>query len=85
MINPTYDNVLIVEAEVETTTASGIIIQGGVDTGLKPGVVSAVGPLVDVVKPGDKVYLPWGDAKPVTVEGKKAAIISQVKILGIMS
>jgi co-chaperonin GroES (HSP10) len=84
MIHPTYDNVLIVEAEDETVTSGGLIIQGGLDTGLKPGIVAAIGPLVEVVKPGDKVYVPWNEARPVTVEGKKGAIIAQIKILGIV-
>lgn len=84
-INPTYDHVVVAESELQQTTKGGIFIASGADTGLKPGLVKAVGPDVDIVKPGDKIYLPWSDAKPLTIDGEKLAIIRQGFILGIVA
>lgn len=82
-MKPLRDNVLVVQAEVETTTASGLIISGGVNTGMKPGKVIAVGPDVQDVKVDDTVYLRWSDSLPVSYQGREAGITAEEKILAV--
>jgi co-chaperonin GroES (HSP10) len=80
MLRPTSANLFVTEAEVKTTTSTGIILTGGIDTGLKPAVVVATGPdaLSEI---GSKCYVNWKDAQPVTYDGVQGAIISEESVL----
>lgn len=81
-MKPTYDNVFVTETEAKTTTASGIILTQDQTTGMKPAKVVAVGPDCIHTRPGDVVYLNWGDSVGVTDKyGTKGAILSEKNIL----
>ena len=82
-------NVLVTEVEKEATTAGGIILTdpSKLDKATQPGLVLAISPEVDevgTVQPGDQVYLTWSESQPVTVDGKKAAIIHYKHIKAIL-
>ena len=72
-------NVLVTELEAPSTTAGGIILSGAeIDKASKPAIVLSVS--LEVANQGDlsvgnEVYLKWHESMPVTIDGKKAAII----------
>lgn len=76
-MKPLNDYVLLVETPIESTTSSGIVLAGDVETGSKPGTVVAVGVNVPntIVKEGDRVAVKWADGLPVTHDGKKGALV----------
>ena len=94
MLNPLNDNVVLEIVEVETTTASGIILSG---ESAKPkhseGKVIAVGNgkrLVDgtlaplTVQEGQRVIYNGFSGTKVTHHGKELVIISEDNILAIV-
>ena len=83
-MKPTQDNVFVTEVEEEKVTATGIILTGSAETGVKPALVLAVGPEVSEVEAGNKVYLRWGEGLPVTHQGTKGVIISQKNIVAVI-
>ena len=82
-MKPTFNNVFVIEHELDNTTESGIILTGTVETGLKPGVVQSAGPECSTVKPADIVYLKWSEAVAVTHKGIKGALVSESSILAV--
>jgi co-chaperonin GroES (HSP10) len=70
-----HDNVLVTEDKAEKTTEAGLILTADVTTGNKPARVIAVGPQVDTLIPGAKVYLKWSEAMPVELDGLKCAVV----------
>ena len=54
-MKPLKNYILVVQAEIETKTAGGLILTGSVETGSKPAVVKEVGPEVINVNIGDKL------------------------------
>lgn len=58
-IRPLKNKVALKEFITESTTSSGLVLMGGTGSTPEFGVV-AVGPLVDCVKVGDRVYIEMG-------------------------
>jgi co-chaperonin GroES (HSP10) len=84
-ITPLKKKVLVAENKRETTTDSGIIIEGrDVQGNSKSGTVLAVGPLVTLVKVGDKILLEWNKAQIVTVDGSQRVVIDEDNIVAVM-
>jgi co-chaperonin GroES (HSP10) len=52
------DDFLVVEPLDESETASGLIVPMNETTQVRTGIVSAVGPEVETIEPGDKVLFP---------------------------
>ena len=52
------DDFLVVEPLDETETASGLIVPMNEATQVRTGIVSAVGPEIEGIEPGDKVLFP---------------------------
>jgi co-chaperonin GroES (HSP10) len=82
-------NVLVTEVEKETTTSGGIILTdpSKLDKATQPGLVLAISPEVQdmgTIDQGDQVYLTWGEAQPVNVDGKKAAIVHYSHIKAVL-
>ena len=69
------NNVLVTQAEAETTTAAGIILQGDMTSGNKPAVVIAFGDDVTCLQQQNKVFLDWSKSMPVELDGLKCAIV----------
>lgn len=82
---PLKDKVLVAENKRETTTASGIVLEGAQGLGeSKTGTVLAIGPLVTEVKVGDKIMLEWTKAAVVTIDGNQRVIIKQEDIVAVL-
>jgi co-chaperonin GroES (HSP10) len=73
------NNVLVTQAEAETTTAGGIILQNDISSGNKPAVVISYGNGERVTEMQlvveNKVFLDWSKAMPVELDGLKCAVI----------
>lgn len=78
------DNVLVVEAAKETTTTMGIILTSDVSKASKPGLIMSVGPEVEGIEAGDRVFLDWGKSLPVDVEGRQGVIIAAEHIKAVL-
>lgn len=84
-VRPLGKKVLIAEIKRESTTASGIIIEGR-DAGgeSRSGKVLAIGPEVESVKVDDKVLLEWNKAAVVTVDGAQRVMILEEHIVAVL-
>jgi chaperonin GroES len=83
-IRPMNDRVLVAENKKDTTTASGIVIEGTRGTGdTAKATVLAVGPEVKDVKVGDVVLLDWAKASPVKVGDVQRAMIKEEFIIAV--
>ena len=82
-----HNNVLVAEAQKESTTAGGIILTGDIDKAVKPAVVLGVSVAVANAHPeltiGTEVYINWKESMPITIKNEKAAIINidHVKVI----
>ena len=83
-MTPTYDNVFVTQVERRTTTASGIILTGEVESGLKPAKILAIGPDCVISAVGAECYVKWGDTAPITEHGTQGAVVSETKILAFI-
>jgi co-chaperonin GroES (HSP10) len=85
IVTPIKKKVLVAENVRESTTASGIIVEGAQGLGeSKTGTVLAVGPDVTEVKVGDVIYLEWSKAKICVVEGSQRVIIEEQDIVAVV-
>ena len=82
-INPLHDKVIIKREEKESTTESGIILSGTIETKPLQGLVVAAGPLALDVKFGDYVMFAQGGDE-VNLEGENYLMISESLILGVL-
>lgn len=78
------EQVLVTEVKKETTTASGIILSGSTSKAAQPALVLAVGPDVDGIEKGDRVYLEWPKSMAVDWNGSPAAIIDSCWIKAVL-
>lgn len=78
------NNILVKEVEVEQTTSSGIILDKPLESGNKPALVVEVSDDVLYVKPGDKIYIQWKEAFPMSHNGESMAIVSEDKVESII-
>ena len=84
IIKPLKDKLLIAEGKKDTTTESGIILDGRGLGNTTPGIVLAIGPDVLEVREGDTVYLDWSKSKPVTVNDAQRVMISESEIIAVL-
>jgi len=84
-VRPLGKKVLIAEIKRQSTTASGIIIEGR-DVGgeSRSGKVLAIGPDFESVKVDDKVLLEWNKAAVVTVDGAQRVMILEEHIVAVL-
>jgi co-chaperonin GroES (HSP10) len=83
-IFPLKKQILIKANAQETTTASGLIIEGSGLVDSRTATVIRVGPDVTTVKPGYLVYINWTKALPVKIEGKEFSFIEEDNLVAIM-
>lgn len=84
-IIPLNGRVLVAERRPETTTASGILIEGVRGLGLTHSAkVLAVGSDVTDVSVDDEIYLDWSKASPVKIDGLQRAIVKHEDILAVV-
>jgi len=82
---PLGKKVLIAEIKRESTTSSGIIIEGkdaGGDS--RSGKVLAVGPEVTSVSVDDKVLLEWNKAAVVSIDGAQRVVVLEGHIVAVL-
>ena len=84
IVRPLKDKVLIAEGKKDTTTESGIILDGRGLGNTTPGIVVAIGPDVKEVKVGDTVYLDWSKSKPVNVNNNQRVMISESEVIAVV-
>lgn len=77
-------NVLVTETETEQKTASGIILTESIDNASKPGLVLSVGPEVNHILRGQRVFLDWSKSMPVNVDGHAAVIVEAEHIKAVL-
>jgi len=77
-------NVLVTETETEQKTASGIILTESIDNASKPGLVLSVGPEVNHIMKGQRVFLDWNKSMPVNVDGHAAVIVEAEHIKAVL-
>ena len=82
-LQPLKDQVLVAENKRKTTTASGIILEGGTGES-RSGTVIAVGPKVEDVKVGDVIYLLWNKSQVVVVDGAQRVLIKEEDIVAVV-
>jgi len=85
MITMLRTNVLVTETEKEESSAGGIILTESITKGSKPALVLAVGPEVENIEKGDRVFLKWDEALPVDVKGNGGAIIDVQHIKAVLN
>lgn len=83
-VKPLKKMVLIAEQKRETTTESGLIIEGRATADMAKGIVLAVGPEVTDVKVGDVILPEWGKSSPVTIDGIQRAMIKEEFIIAVV-
>ena len=81
--------VLVTEVEKPKTSEGGIILTdpSKLDKATQPGLVLVISPDVaetETIQVGDQVYLTWTESQPVTIDGKKAAIIHYKHIKAVL-
>ena len=84
-IKPMNNRILVAENKKETTTASGIVIEGARGVGdTAKATVLAIGPQVKDVKVGDVVLLDWAKASPVKVGDAQRAMVKEEFIIAVV-
>lgn len=83
-IKPLKDRLLVAENKTETTTESGIILEGANSVReSKKATVLAIGPDVKEVKVGDVILLEWHKAQVVKVGDAQRAMIKEEEVVAI--
>lgn len=80
---PLKKHILIKANAQETTTTSGLILEGTNLVDSRTATVIRIGPDVTMVKPGYIVYVNWTKALPVKIEGKEFNFIEEDNLVAI--
>lgn len=83
MIKPLKKNVLIVRLKKTTTTQAGIILQSDHDGNVDEAKVVATGPEVTEVRIGDRIFIDWNKAAPVSIDNVPHYVISEDSIVWV--
>lgn len=85
VFRPLKSQVLVAENKSETKSDSGIILEHANSIReSKTGTVLAIGPLVTVVKVGDKILLDWSKATVVKLNDAQRVVIKQEDIVAVL-
>jgi co-chaperonin GroES (HSP10) len=82
-VEPLDDFVLLQPTDLETETRSGLILPAGVQEGesCRSGIVTATGPDVTGVEPGDKVLFPTAVGYEVRISGTAVRLIRREDLI----
>lgn len=84
-MKPIRKQILVKQTEEKTTTESGIILTGSVETGNKPALVVKKGSDVTIdIKEGDTIYLRWKEAFALTFKGEQMALVDEKDVLAVL-
>lgn len=79
------DNRLIVKVDaVKEKTNSGILVSSETQKKPNSGVVVAVGPKVDILKPGDYVTYPDYAGNVIVTDGEEYLIMREIEVLAVI-
>ncbi len=80
-LEPLDDFVVVQPADEETETRTGLIIPASDDAGCRAGIVTATGPDVQGVEPGDKVLFPKGSGFDVRFAGAAVKLLRRGELI----
>jgi chaperonin GroES len=80
-LEPLDDFVVVQPADEETETRGGLIIPASDDAGCRSGIVTAVGPDVQGVGPGDKVLFPKECGFDVRLAGAAVTLLRRNELI----
>lgn len=80
-LEPLDDFVVIEPVDEEAETRHGLIIPASAEAQSRSGIVTAVGPDVSGVGPGDKVLFPRGAGFEVRLAGVAARVMRRTEVI----
>jgi len=80
-LEPLDDYVVVEPSDEESETRTGLIIPASTDTGCRSGVVTAVGPEVTSIEPGDKVLFPKDAGYDVRLFGTEMKVVRRAQLI----
>jgi chaperonin GroES len=80
-LEPLDDQVVIQPSDGEAETRGGLIIPASADTPCRTGIVTAVGPDVQGLEPGDKVLYPKDEGYDVRLAGMSMRVMKRTDIV----
>ena len=80
-LEPLDDYVVVEPVDEETETRSGLIIPASAEAGCRSGIVTAAGPDVAGVEPGDKVLFPKGAGFDVRLAGVAVKVVRRGELI----
>ncbi len=80
-IEPLDDFVVVQPSEGEAETRGGLIIPASAETPCRTGIVTAVGPDVNGVEPGDKVLYPRDAGYDIRMAGSSVRVIKREELI----
>ncbi len=80
-IEPLDDFVVVQPSEGEAETRGGLIIPASAETPCRSGIVTAVGPDVNGVEPGDKVLYPRDAGYDIRMAGSSVRVIRREELI----
>ena len=80
-LEPLDDYLVIQPSDEETETRAGLIIPASTEAGCRTGVVTAVGPDVGTLEPGDKVLFPKDAGFDVRLAGSAVKVVRRSDLI----
>ena len=80
-IEPLDDFVVVQPSEGEAETRGGLIIPASAETPCRSGIVTAVGPDVTGIEPGDKVLYPRDAGYDIRMVGTSVRVIKREELI----
>jgi chaperonin GroES len=80
-LEPLDDFVVVQPSEGEAETRGGLIIPANAETPCRSGIVTAVGPDVNGIEPGDKVLYPREAGYDIRMAGTAVRVIKREELI----
>jgi co-chaperonin GroES (HSP10) len=80
-LEPLDDFVVVQPSEGEAETRGGLIIPASAETPCRSGIVTAVGPDVNGIEPGDKVLYPRDAGYDIRMAGTAVRVIKREELI----
>ena len=80
-LEPLDDFVVVEYAEEEAETRAGLILPASLEAQCRSGIVTAAGPDVTGVEPGDKVLYPQGAGYEVRIAGSAVKLLRREELI----
>ena len=80
-LEPLDDHLIVEPVDEEVETRSGLIIPQSAEAQSRSGIVTAVGPDVTGIEPGDKVLFPKDEGFDVRLAGVSVKVIKRSRLI----